>query len=423
MKRALLILVSAALAAPASAYAAFPGGNGTIAFSREGPVPSGGIYGVEAVGMQPFQITAEAVGGDLDPAPSYSADGELIAFSRNVSASNSEVVVMSADGQNQTQITNHPGEDSDPAFSPDGSQIVVSSRVGSDLEIVLMDADGQNAVPLTSNADNDVTPSFSPDGARIVFTRLTGGGADGDIYSIRPDGQGETPIAAGPTFDRAPSFAPDGQRIAFARGSGAAAEIYVMGPNGENPTPLTSNSALDTAPAFSPDGQRIAFTQRAGGDDADVVVMDAGGGNETPLVSGLATADFGPDWQPLNPPACTVTGAAKQRSAKQVVVSVECSEDAAITATGSLRAPKPKSAASASKKKTVSLAPLALEVAANAPTTLTLTPETEKGRKLLKKALKAGKKARGSIQVAATDDLGASDADTFAVKLKKGKKK
>ena len=358
----------------------------------------------------------------MDPAPSYSTDGEQIVFTRLVGGTNSDLFVMDADGQNQVQLTNSPSEDSDPAFSPDGRQIVFSTRFGGgDLEIVLMDADGQNQVPLTNNTDNDVTPSFSPDGSRIVFTRLTGGGADADILAVGPDGQGEAPLAAGPTFDRSPSFAPDGQRIAFARGTGAAAEIYVMGPNGESPAQLTSNAALDTAPSFSPDGQRIAFTRRGGGDDADVLVIDAGGGNETPLVTGLATADFGPDWQPLNPPACTVTGSAKQKSAKQVVVTVACSENASVSAAGSLTAPKPKSAAT-SKKKSVQLAPLALEVAANAPTTLTLTPATKKGGKLLRKALKAGKKAKGSIEVDATDDLGATDSDSFGVKLKKTKK-
>ena len=47
---------------------------------------------------------------------------------------------------------------------------------------------------------------------------------------------------------------------------------------------------------------------------------------------------------------------------------------------------------------------------------------SKKGKKLLKKALKAGKKPKGSVDVTATDDLGQSAQDQFKVKLKPKKK-
>ena len=39
--------------------------------------------------------------------------------------------------------------------------------------------------------------------------------------------------------------------------------------------------------------------------------MDANGQNQTPLTNNNVV-DYGPDWQPLNPPACDVSGKPKQ---------------------------------------------------------------------------------------------------------------
>jgi hypothetical protein len=50
-------------------------------------------------------------------------------------------------------------------------------------------------------------------------------------------------------------------------------------------------------------------------------------------------------------------------------------------------------------------------------------PVAGKGKKLLKKSLKAGKKPKGTISASATDDLGASAGDSAVVKYKKKKKK
>lgn len=60
---------------------------------------------------------------------------------------------MAADGSNQVNLTNNPADDTDPVWSPDGSQIAfVSNRdngEGGGQFIYVMDADGSNVRQLT----------------------------------------------------------------------------------------------------------------------------------------------------------------------------------------------------------------------------------------------------------------------------------
>jgi hypothetical protein len=201
---------------------------------------------------------------------------------------------------------------------------------------------------------------------------------DVDIHVMDADGQNEGPVLTGPQTDLLAQFSPDGNKIVFMRDEGAAfdAEIFVADADGQNPTPLTDNSVPDETPA----------------------------------------------WQPLNvPPACELTGEPKQKSPKQVSVTLTCPENATVTVSGQLKAPKPKLGAAGSKSKTVALQPVTLQVQPNAPTPVSLAPD-KKGKRLLKKALKAGKKPKGTITAAATDAFGASASDSFAVKLKRKKK-
>ena len=56
---------------------------------------------------------------------------------------NSDVYVMGADGSNVTQLTNHPGTDSEPVWSPDGAQLAFASNRAGPAEVYLMDNSGE----------------------------------------------------------------------------------------------------------------------------------------------------------------------------------------------------------------------------------------------------------------------------------------
>jgi Tol biopolymer transport system component len=150
--------------------------------------------------------------------------------------------VPAADGQGLAQITTNPdGFDAPLAYSPDGTQLLLSR------EDPLRNASALFITPIGGGEPHRVTPwgyaddwaGWSPDGRTIVF------GTDGRLYQVSPEGQGlaqiplslpdGTPVRS--AFDV--SFSPDGDTIVFSVGSPAPG-IYRAQLDGSDVQRLTS---------------------------------------------------------------------------------------------------------------------------------------------------------------------------------------
>jgi len=73
-----------------------------------------------------------------------------------------EIVVINADGSNETRLTNNSSWDRSPAWSPDSKKIAFVSAHDGNKEIYSMNADGSNQVNLTNNSANDTSPAWAP---------------------------------------------------------------------------------------------------------------------------------------------------------------------------------------------------------------------------------------------------------------------
>jgi TolB protein len=98
--------------------------------------------------------------------PTFSPDGKKIAFYervsfRSIGEPNLEIFVMSLAGGTATQVTNSPGYDVQPSWSPDGSRIAFTSDRSGLPQIWTMNATGGNLLRITHTAKNEGSPAWS----------------------------------------------------------------------------------------------------------------------------------------------------------------------------------------------------------------------------------------------------------------------
>lgn len=162
-------------------------------------------------------------------------------------------------------------------------------------EIHVMDYDGFGSRSFSRDGSIALFPSYSPDGRRLAYVSYRSGAPNVVIRS-------EDGLIVGSTQFRAtttsPAISPSGQ-IAFSSSKdGTAMEIYVANSDGSGARRLTNTrNAINISPRWNPKtGREIAFISDRGG-APQVYVMDAGGGNERPLLSFGGQMDT-PSWSP-----------------------------------------------------------------------------------------------------------------------------
>jgi Tol biopolymer transport system component len=289
------------------------GTNGKIAFTsdRDGNQQ---IYLMNPDGSEQTRITDNQAS---DSEPSWSPDGTQIAFvsTRDGGGGTGEIYSMSADGSNQTRLTNHSGFDFAPAWSPDGTRIafVRSTLNGSELnyDIYVMDADGSNQTRLTTDAATDLDPAWSPDSEQITFR--SNRTINYEIYLMDADGSDQAALTGNGRNNCGPAWSPDGTRIAFSSNIGAQSDIFLINVDGSNVMRLSDDTALDMNPAWSPDGTKVAYQSDANFFYVfDIYVINADGDERTRITTGTSADDATPDWQaqtsePLPTPTPTPT--------------------------------------------------------------------------------------------------------------------
>jgi eukaryotic-like serine/threonine-protein kinase len=198
------------------------------------------------------------------------------------------------------QLTYLAGAEASPALAPDGESFAFVKSVGGQKDIFLQRVGGTNAVNLTSSCPgNDEEPAFSPDGKRIAYHSECDGGG---IFVMGATGESARKVT---DLGHNPAWSPDGLELAVADeqvnspfGRGTTSRLWAVRVETGERRLLSAHDAVQ--PSWSPDARRVAFWGlHADSSARDIYTVAADGSQSDPDEAVAVLDDPAVDWNPV----------------------------------------------------------------------------------------------------------------------------
>ncbi len=195
--------------------------------------------------------------------PAWSPDGRQLAYV-SFEGAKSSIFVQTLRSGNRFQVSNKPGINGAPSFSPDGRKLVITlGGEDGNPDIHVLDITSRQTTRLTTHRAIDTEGSWSPDGKFIYFTSDRSGGPQ--VYRISANGGTPERITFEGSYNARPRLSPDGTRLAVVHNDRGNFRIAVMNLERKDLLVL-STGRQDESPSFAPNSDSLIYATRQGGD-------------------------------------------------------------------------------------------------------------------------------------------------------------
>lgn len=256
---------------------------------------AGSLWRQKIDSKQAVQLTD---GPGYDYQPDWSPDGKSVVYVSYQKDALELWLLDLATGKTR-QLTEGGAVNVEPRWSPDGKRIAfVSTSYNKRFHIFVGDIrEGrlENVVQLTSETkstlpryyysafDHEISPVWSRDGAEIVFISNRGHiHGTGGFWRMKaqPGAEAREIHYEETTWKARPDFSPDGSRLVYGSYLGRQwHNLWVMPANSGDAFPISYGDWDDTNVRWSPDGKQLAFISNRNG-NTELWLQDVAGGGQ-----------------------------------------------------------------------------------------------------------------------------------------------
>lgn len=212
----------------------------------------------------------------IDPEDTRLASAPAVSDRHVAFAYANDLWIAERDGSSVRRLTSHPGVESCPRFSPDGSWVAFTGRYEGNTDVYVVPTAGGIPKRLTWHPADDVALGFTPDGQSVLFS------SPREVYTRRYQQLFTVPLTGGfpaklpiPHASKA-ALSPDGRTIAYVPlyeafrqwkhyrgGTTARILLFDVETREVEPVPQPEGRCNDTDPMWL-DGRLYFISDRAG---------------------------------------------------------------------------------------------------------------------------------------------------------------